>query len=138
MSLPWDPPPGTMSTRTITIVIHEDEFSHWYDVFEGEYYSDRMAFEEMIGQVISLAHPEIKRPRFRMETPDEHYERRERWKGMNTKLDQILAPVVEAREDVQAIFRRARTPWGQTDEELENHLIAVNGENIIITGEPSK
>lgn len=62
--------------RTITIVCKD---GNHFDVHEGERYSDRLCWEEMLGQIATLTHPSINAPRFRMDTPDEHAAYRARW-----------------------------------------------------------
>ena len=52
-----------MIRRTITIEIHE---SNLITVREGERYADRLCWDEAIGQVVTLTHPDIKAPRYPM------------------------------------------------------------------------
>lgn len=57
-----------MTTRTITIVMRT---GNDFDVFEGERFSGRLCWDEMLGQVASMTHPKINEPRYRMLTHDE-------------------------------------------------------------------
>jgi hypothetical protein len=50
--------------RQITI----DKTEEGYTVIEGEYFADRLTFDEMLGQVVELMHPVIGKPRYRMMT----------------------------------------------------------------------
>jgi hypothetical protein len=56
-----------MSTRTITITVHDDND---FDVQEGECICDRLTWDEMLGTVALLCHPDIARSKYRMRTPD--------------------------------------------------------------------
>jgi hypothetical protein len=59
----------TTTTRTITIIVRS---SNDFDVHEGERYSGRLCWEELLGQIATMTHPLINAPRFRMDTPEEH------------------------------------------------------------------
>jgi hypothetical protein len=70
--------------RTITIVCHG---GNDFDVHEGERYSGRLCWDEMLGQIASITHPEITRPRYPMETPEENAARFERWRAMRARRE---------------------------------------------------
>lgn len=65
-----------MGVRTITIIVKD---GNHFDVHEGELYSDRLCWEEMLGQIATLTHPSISAPRFCMDTPEGHAARRAKW-----------------------------------------------------------
>jgi hypothetical protein len=52
--------------------------AHGYTVREGEHYANELCFDEMLGQLVELLHPDIGRPRYRMETAQEWQEWKER------------------------------------------------------------
>lgn len=63
-----------MVTRTITIVVNE----HCFHVHEGERFAGDLCWDEMLAQVVSLTHPRLDDPQFRMFTADEMLERNAR------------------------------------------------------------
>jgi len=77
-----------VTTRTITIVCHG---GNHFDVFEGERYADHLCWDEMLGQVAELTHPSINRGRYRMETPEEGWEREERLKAAAARAKENAA-----------------------------------------------
>lgn len=62
--------------RTITIVAHD---GNNFDVHEGEQYVAHLTWDEMLGQIAHMTHPEIARPRYTMETPEQLEARKARW-----------------------------------------------------------
>jgi len=54
--------------RQITIAVTENNA---FTVSEGEYFADGLTFDEMLGQVVELLHPDIAKPRYRMMTAEE-------------------------------------------------------------------
>lgn len=61
--------------RTITIEIDE----RGYTVREGERYHNELCWDEMIGQIIELTHPQLGRGRYVMKTEAEWEEYRKRF-----------------------------------------------------------
>lgn len=59
--------------RTITIVMHN---GNNFDVFVGQRSSNGLCWDEMLGQIASMTHPEIRKARYLMLTPEEREERR--------------------------------------------------------------
>jgi hypothetical protein len=59
--------------RTITIEIPEpgDETCGFDVVLPDGRRCGGLGFDEMLGQVVSIAHPKLGRPHYRMETPDD-------------------------------------------------------------------
>ncbi len=45
-----------------------------YTIREGEHYCDRLCWDEMLGTVAELTHPQIGKARYRMLTAPEHAE----------------------------------------------------------------
>lgn len=73
-----------MANRTITIIVRE---RGGFDVHEGERYSNELTWDEMLGQVASLTHSEISRPRYSMQTPEEWSEWEERVKRRTAAME---------------------------------------------------
>jgi hypothetical protein len=42
-----------------------------FDVVEGDTFADRLGFDEMLGQIVELLHPEIGRAHYRMMTAEQ-------------------------------------------------------------------
>ncbi len=80
-------------TRTITIVMHDDQGSRFYDVFEGERYADHLAWDEMLGEIASLTHCLINKSRYHLRTPEEYMARRELWAG--TPIVEVIVKPLE-------------------------------------------
>lgn len=59
-----------MSRRTITIEIHDTVWAGNFTVREGDRFTDRLCWEELLGQIATLTHPDIRKPRFSMITDD--------------------------------------------------------------------
>jgi PAS domain-containing protein len=63
--------------RQIVIVITDEGFT----VQEGERYADQLCWDEMLGQIAELTHPELKREgRYRMDTAEGWRRLRESWR----------------------------------------------------------
>ena len=62
------------SGRQVTVT----QTAHGYTVQEGEFYADDLCFDEMLGQVVELLHPDIGKPRYRMLTAAQWREWEER------------------------------------------------------------
>ena len=71
-----------MTTRVITIVCRG---GNDFDVHEGEAYSGLLCWDEMLGQIASLTHPQINRARYQMFTPEQWQERRDRLEEIRTR-----------------------------------------------------
>ncbi|HKM80172.1 MAG TPA: hypothetical protein VJY15_04330 [Candidatus Acidoferrum sp.] len=63
--------------RQINIVISTEG----YGVQEGEYFSDRLAWDEMLGQIVGLTHPSIGKAYYAMLTAEEWEERERKWRN---------------------------------------------------------
>ena len=63
--------PLALSHLPVSAIIITTDGQNEFTVHIGERYSDKMAWEEMLGQVAELTHPDIDRGRFRMLTADE-------------------------------------------------------------------
>lgn len=74
-SLLLNQPRAQQPARVITIYARGPND---FDVQEGERICDRLCWDEMLGQVASLTHPDITRARYHMLTPEERTEREER------------------------------------------------------------
>lgn len=72
--------------RIITIVAAADNH---FTIHEGERYCPGLCWDEMLGSIAELTHPAIGGARYRMETPDEHAARRDRYR---TKEQQHTVP----------------------------------------------
>lgn len=61
-------------SRTITITIDDSGFK----VQEGDRYHDRLTWDEMLGLVVSITHPQLGKAQYRMATAEEwaEWERR--------------------------------------------------------------
>lgn len=68
--------------RTITIEITEDK---GFIVREGDRYHDLMCWDEMLGQIATLTHPDIKGPRYQMRTTAEWAECNKRFEPTPTR-----------------------------------------------------
>jgi len=56
-------------SRTITIVCFA---RGGFDIHEGERYSGLLSFDEMLGEVVRLTHPQLGDSHYGMLTPEEH------------------------------------------------------------------
>ena len=63
--------------RNITVTVSEN--GTLFEVAEGGRSADMLCWEEMLGQVATLTHHEIRGPRFEMLTKAERIAREERW-----------------------------------------------------------
>ncbi|MGE4243674.1 hypothetical protein [Ramlibacter sp.] len=100
--------------RIITIVVRD---GNHFDVHEGEKYSDRLCWEEMLGQVVTLTHSSIKAPRFWMATPEEHSARREHGRrNWITPVSRELGPMTV--ESLTLFVREHGRRGGDGDELL--------------------
>ncbi len=86
-----------MIRRTITIEIHE---SNLITVREGERYADRLCWDEAIGQVVTLTHPDIKAPRYPMRDATEQ--------RLHEELHAARMAEIQAAHDVERIQRELR------------------------------
>jgi hypothetical protein len=86
-----------MIRRTITIEIHE---SNLITVREGERYADRLCWDEAIGQVVTLTHPDIKAPRYQMRDATEQ--------RLHEELHAARMAEIQAAHDVERIQRELR------------------------------
>lgn len=69
-------------SRIITIVARS---SNDFDIHEGERYTPRLCWDEMLGAIAELTHPSLSRSRYGMMTPEEWAEREEhmkRWRDI--------------------------------------------------------
>lgn len=69
--------------RSITLIVRGPND---FDVFEGERYSERMTWDEMLGQIASLTHALINGPRYPMKSPAEREERESRARTAGMRL----------------------------------------------------
>lgn len=69
--------------RTITITF---EGSGPFTVTEGDVNSGYLCWDEMLGQIAELTHPEIKSPRYSMKTEVEWQAWRDRIDGLSENL----------------------------------------------------
>jgi hypothetical protein len=53
---------------------------HGYAVTEGDLYTNELTFDEMLGQVVNLCHPNLRQPHYQMLTAEEWLEREKRWR----------------------------------------------------------
>lgn len=74
------------------IVVSYDDSG--YTVTEGEHYADQLGFDEMLGQVVNLMHPEIGKPRYQMLTFAQ-WKKRHPYMYGETKKEATEPPVVE-------------------------------------------
>lgn len=65
------------------IIITQDD--HGYTVSEGDTYAESLCFDEMLGQVVELMHPDIGKPRYRMAT-------HKGWQEWHQRLRQAVEP----------------------------------------------
>lgn len=75
-----------MTNRTITIEIVDNGGLGDYTVREGDRYCDRLCWDEMLGTIAELTHPQIGHARYRMETTEERAKRHRQQQG---RLDAI-------------------------------------------------
>jgi hypothetical protein len=65
--------------RTLTIQYGESSRGCSFDVIdEHGRMCDGLGFDEMLGQVVSMTHPKLGTPQYRMQTPEQWAEERER------------------------------------------------------------
>lgn len=62
--------------RTITIEIAD---GNDFTVREGSRYADRLCWDEMLGQIAQMTHPNLGDPRYAMLTEEEHAEKNRQW-----------------------------------------------------------
>lgn len=61
--------------RTITIIVEDGPCG--FDIFEGDRHTDRLAWDEMLGQIAAMTHPKIGAGHYPMKTPEEWARERE-------------------------------------------------------------
>lgn len=93
--------------RTITIVCHG---ANYFDVFEGESYTDHLCWDEMLGQIAQLTHPKIGEPRYEMLTPEGHSERESMRRRAVAESNAALA---EQAGDTEAAINERAASWRQ-------------------------
>jgi hypothetical protein len=93
------------ATRTITIVCHG---SNHFDVFEGEEFCDWLCWDEMLGQVVHLTHPQIKDARYGMTDADRYLLRKEQH---NRRMAEINAENAEEAGDTEAAIEARAAAW---------------------------
>jgi hypothetical protein len=71
-----------VGARQINITITDND---GFTVQEGEHFADRLNFDEMLGQVVHLAHPAIRKSHYAMLTAREWIEQEARWRGLRSR-----------------------------------------------------
>lgn len=56
--------------RIITIEVHDSLFAGNFTIREGDRFTDKLCWEELLGQIATLTHPDIRKPRFPMSPED--------------------------------------------------------------------
>lgn len=94
-----------MKPRTITIVCHGPNH---FDVFEGEDFCNRLCWDEMLGQIVHLTHPQITGARYGMTDVDRYQLYLERNKR---RMAEVNAENAEEAGDTEAAIEARAAAW---------------------------
>lgn len=84
--------------RTIIIEITKDK---GYIVREGDLFHDQLCWDEMLGQVVSLTHPQLGKERYQMRTSAEWAEYNKRFEPTPTRAPDDPVLLLTLREQHQ-------------------------------------
>lgn len=93
------------ATRTITIVCRGPND---FDVFEGEAFTDRLCWDEMLGQIAELTHPAIGKARYGMTDIDRYQLRQQEHRR---RVAERNAENAEATGDTESAINERAASW---------------------------
>ncbi len=92
------------------VIISQPEPGHW-TVAVGDRYCEHLCWDEMLGQVVHITHPQLGEPRYPMLTAAEHAERRRRMEERGAAMRAEHAAEDEVRRSAIGAMADALRQW---------------------------